>query len=206
MTSPCQPEPSRDSEPASSDTRSAQLRVSTPGGRGRGPGDFGTSRGSSRRGGTQAARGAPRPAAARSGPEGEQATSTEVSAVAGRARAVCGPGNPIPARGQRGRLARAPALAATDSGGSTARSPGVAAGHGGGRRWARGAVGTRARPGRAAGSGRTGPRKALGATCPHTPFPALPARSVPGLPRRGVLLGSVDAGASECVSVTIALL
>lgn len=31
MGSPCQPKPSRDSEPASSDTRSAQLRSSTPG-------------------------------------------------------------------------------------------------------------------------------------------------------------------------------
>lgn len=50
-----------------------------PGARG-----FGTFRGSSRRGGTQAAGRAPRPAAARSGPEGEQAASTEVSAVAGR--------------------------------------------------------------------------------------------------------------------------
>lgn len=108
------------------------------GGRGQGPGGFGTFRGSLQPGGTQAAGSAPRPAAARSGPEGEQAASTEVSAVAGRAGAVCGRGNPLPTRGQRGRLARAPALAATDSGGPTARSSRAAAGHGRGRRWAPG--------------------------------------------------------------------
>lgn len=183
MASPCQPEPSRDSEPASSDTRSARLRSSGPGGRGRGPGGFGTFRGSSRCGGTQAAGSSPRPAAARSVPEGVQAASTEVSAVAGRAGAVCGPGNPLPARGRRGRLVGVPALAATDSGGPTARSPGAAAGHGGGRRWAPGRWGR--------GRGQGGRRAAVGAgrarhSAPpvHTPLsphclrarsPALPA-------------------------------
>lgn len=201
MASPCQPETSRDSEPASSDTRSAQLCSFAPVGRGRGPGGFGTLRGSSRRGGTQAAGSAPRPAAARSSPEGEQAASTEVSAVAGQAGAVCSPGNRFPAREQRRRLAWAPALAATDSGDPTALSPGAAAGPGGGRRWAPETAGTRARPGRAAGCGSTRPREVFGATCPHTPFPALPARLVPSLSRRGVLLGTVDAAACECVRV-----
>lgn len=98
LASPCQPQTSRDSEPASSDTRSAQLGSFAPGGRGLGPGGFGTLRGSSRRGGTQAAGSAPRPAAARSSPEEEQAASTEVRAVAGRGGPGWGgvqPGKPV---------------------------------------------------------------------------------------------------------------
>lgn len=61
-----------------------------------------------------------------------------------------------------------------------------------------GAAGARARPGLAAG----GPGRETAAPPVHTPpSPRRPRARSPGLPRRGVLQETVDAGACECVRV-----